>query len=169
MNQTFSFPVTGNSLIVSLAEMKLYTSSNVLAFFFFSKFYLFIYFWLWWVFVDVFRFSLFAASGCCFLVVVHGLLIAVFFLVEMHRLYTCGLHQLWYMELVAPWHVDSSWIRGWTCIPCIGSWILIHCTTWEVHLLAFWSKADSRVWWDQEMWRCRNKQTKKLAVGLENW
>ena len=78
MNQTFSFPVTGNSLIVSLAEMKLYTSSNVLAFFFFSKFYLFIYFWLWWVFVDVFRFSLVAASGCCFLVVVHGLLIAVF-------------------------------------------------------------------------------------------
>ena len=30
------------------------------------------------------------------------------------------------VNLVAPWHVESSWARGGTCVPCIGSWTLIH-------------------------------------------
>ena len=36
------------------------------------------------------------------------------------------------MELVAPQHVESSWTRDRTCVPCIGRQILIHCTTREV-------------------------------------
>ena len=33
---------------------------------------------------------------------------------------------------VAPWHVESSWTRDWTRVPCIGRQILIHCATREV-------------------------------------
>ena len=33
------------------------------------------------------------------------------------------------MGLVAPWHVGSSWTRARTRVPCIGRWILNHCTT----------------------------------------
>ena len=33
--------------------------------------------------------------------------------------------QLWHMSLVALWHVESSWTRDQTCIPCTGRWILI--------------------------------------------
>ena len=32
------------------------------------------------------------------------------------------------MGLVALKHVESSWSRDWTCVPCIGRQILIHCT-----------------------------------------
>ena len=31
----------------------------------------------------------------------------------------------------APWHVGSSRKRARTCVPCIGRWILNHCTTRE--------------------------------------
>ena len=48
---------------------------------------------------------------------------------DLHR--TCGLQQLLYMDLVAPWHVESSWIRDQTPVPCIGRWILNHWTTRE--------------------------------------
>ena len=33
---------------------------------------------------------------------------------------------LGYMDLVAPWHVESSWIRNWACVHCIGSQSLKH-------------------------------------------
>ena len=33
------------------------------------------------------------------------------------------------MGLVALRCVESSWTRCRTCVPCIGRWILIHCTT----------------------------------------
>ena len=33
-----------------------------------------------------------------------------------------GLQQLWYS--VAPQHVETSWIKDQTCVPCIGRWIL---------------------------------------------
>ena len=39
------------------------------------------------------------------------------------------------MGLAALRYVGFSWIRDWTCVPCIGRWILIHCTTREVHNL----------------------------------
>ena len=39
--------------------------------------------------------------------------------------------QLWLMDLVAPWHVESFQNRDRTCVPCIGRWIPIHCNTRE--------------------------------------
>ena len=44
---------------------------------------------------------------------------------------------MWLAGLVAPWHVESSGTRDWTCVPCIGRWIPIHCTTKEVPPLPF--------------------------------
>ena len=35
------------------------------------------------------------------------------------------------MGLVAPRHVGTSRTRAWTCVPCIGRWILNHCATRE--------------------------------------
>ena len=49
------------------------------------------------------------------------------------------VQKLWCMGLVAPWHVESSQTRDWTCVPCIGRWILIHCTTREVQIVSFFS------------------------------
>ena len=96
---------------------------------FFFKFLLFI--WLCWVFVAARRLSLVAVSGGYSLLAVCGLPIAVASLVLEHRFWgswasivvTCGLsscwllssraqtQQLWYMGLVVPWHVGSSWVR----------------------------------------------------------
>ena len=39
---------------------------------------------------------------------------------------------LWHMGLVAGWHMESSWTRGRTRVPCIGRQVLNHWTTWEV-------------------------------------
>ena len=41
------------------------------------------------------------------------------------------------MDLVALQHVGSSRTRDWTCVPCIGRWILNHCTTREVPIIVF--------------------------------
>ena len=38
---------------------------------------------------------------------------------------------LWHTGLVPPWPVGSSWTRDWTCVPCIGRWILYHWATRE--------------------------------------
>ena len=40
-------------------------------------------------------------------------------------------------QAVSPQHVESSWARGQTHVPCIGRWILNHWTTREVHLYHF--------------------------------
>ena len=48
-----------------------------------------------------------------------------------HRPSVQGLQYLWFMGLVAAWLVESSPARVQTCVPCIGRWILIHCTTRE--------------------------------------
>ena len=40
--------------------------------------------------------------------------------------------------LAAPWHVWSSQIRDWTCVPRVGGRILTCCTTRAVHSLQFW-------------------------------
>ena len=42
------------------------------------------------------------------------------------------LQYLWLSGLTAPWHVESSWARDRTRVPCTGRRILIHCTTREV-------------------------------------
>ena len=51
----------------------------------------------------------------------------------------CGTQsQYWWRAgLVAPWHVESSWARDWTWVPCICRLILVHCATREVWLNAF--------------------------------
>ena len=36
------------------------------------------------------------------------------------------------MGLLASWHVESSWTRDRTHVPCIGRWILPHCATRQV-------------------------------------
>ena len=43
-----------------------------------------------------------------------------------------GLQWLWRMNFVALRHVESSWIRDRTCVPCIGRQILNCWTTREV-------------------------------------
>ena len=48
------------------------------------------------------------------------------------------------MGLVAPLHVETSQTRDWTCVPCTGKRILIHCTTREVLL---GSNLDSAIFW----------------------
>ena len=95
-------------------------------------------------------FSSCGERGLLFLAVC-GLLIAVDSLVVEHRLQVRGLQQLchvgsvvvarssraqaqqlWRTGLVTPQHVGSSWTRAQTRVPCIGRWILNHCTTREV-------------------------------------
>ena len=53
-----------------------------------------------------------------------------------HQLWLTGsraqAQQWWRTGLVAPWHMGSSWTRDRTRVPCIGRWILNHCTTREV-------------------------------------
>ena len=39
--------------------------------------------------------------------------------------------------LVSPRHVGSSQTRAWTRVPCIGRWILNHCTTREALIIGF--------------------------------
>ena len=107
-------------------------------------------FLLHWVFVAAHQLSLVMESKG-YASLVHGLLTVVASLAGEHGLQACGLQQwqytgsvvgarrlqqLWCMVLVASWHVESSWTRDRTCVPCIGRWILIHCTTREV-LIAF--------------------------------
>ena len=50
-----------------------------------------------------------------------------------------GHASLWAVGLVALWHVGSSWIRE-THVPCIGRWILNHCSTREVLYCGFWTQ-----------------------------
>ena len=49
--------------------------------------------------------------------------------------------QLWHTGLLAPWHVGSSRTRDRTHAPCIGRWILNHCTTRKVPELQFYEKS----------------------------
>ena len=52
---------------------------------------------------------------------------------------SCGTQaqQLWRTGLVAPRHVESSWTRARTHVPCIGWRILNHCATREVLTFSF--------------------------------
>ena len=70
-------------------------------------------------------------------VAAHQLLIAVPSLIAEHGLQAHSLQQLWYMGLVAPQHVGSSWTRARSCVPCIGRRILNHCATREVPHIPF--------------------------------
>ena len=59
-------------------------------------------------------------------VVVHGVLVSVASLAAEHRLWVHGFQEFCCLGLVVPQHVDSSWIRDRTCVPCIGRQILNH-------------------------------------------
>ena len=39
--------------------------------------------------------------------------------------------------LFVPRHVESSWTRDQTHVPCVGRWIISHCTTREVPFVSF--------------------------------
>ena len=66
-----------------------------------------------------------------FLAAVHGVLTGVASLVAAHGLKSAG-PVVWHMDLVVPWHVESSWARDQTHVSCTGRQILIHCATREV-------------------------------------
>ena len=80
--------------------------------------------------------SLVAASGSYSLVAEHRHLIAVVSL-----LHSMGSRHVGSVVvatgLVALWRVESSWIRDWTCVPCIGRCILNHWTTSGITLPSF--------------------------------
>ena len=108
--------------------------------------YLFIYFWLHWVFVAMHGLSLVVASGGYSSLWCAGFslrwLVLLWSTGSRHAGFSsCGsraqAQQLWRMSLAALWHVGSSQTRARTRVPCIGRWILNHCTTREVLLLFF--------------------------------
>ena len=49
------------------------------------------------------------------------------------------------MGLVAPQHVEFSWIGVWSHIPCIGRRILNHCATREVPVIIFLTEPVSSI------------------------
>ena len=84
-----------------------------------------------------------AFSSCgkqgLFFIVVHELLIRWFLLLwstgsRCMGFISCGMwaQELWHMGLVAPRHVESSQIRDWTHVPCVGRQVLIPHATREV-------------------------------------
>ena len=83
------------------------------------------FFWLCWVLAAVNRLSLVVVSESYS---------------SLHRMgshcggFSCGARsqQLWLKGLVDPQHVESSWTRNGTHVPCTGRWILIHYVTREV-------------------------------------
>ena len=66
------------------------------------------------------------------LVVELGLLILVVSLVAENWLSGAQASVIPVHEFSCPWHVESSWTRDRTHVPCIGRWILNHQTTREV-------------------------------------
>ena len=83
--------------------------------------YTLLYFWQRWVFIAARGLSLVAGSGGHSLVVVLGLLLVVASLIEEQSLSSWR-----FLDLVAPRHAESSWIRDQTHISCIGKQILYH-------------------------------------------
>ena len=128
-------------------KLKQISSNNKLKSIFntFENIFKFIYFYLFllrWVSIAVWGFPPVPVRGC-YPVVAFRLLITVVSLIFTHRLQAQGLSScsswalehwlsMWCMGLVAQKHVASSWTRDWTRVPCIGRWILNHCTTREV-------------------------------------
>ena len=58
------------------------------------------------------------------LVVASGLLIVAASPVAEHGPQGTWAQQFWHTGLAVSWHVDSSWTRDRTRVPCIGRWIL---------------------------------------------
>ena len=101
-----------------------------LCFFFF--FFFSLYFLLLWVFVAMRGFSLVAAIRGCSLCCTGFPLRCLLSLQSTGS--RCGGSVVAVHELsCSPWHMESSWTRDQTQVPCIGRRILIHCTTREAH------------------------------------
>ena len=71
-------------------------------------------------------------------IVVTSLVLNTGFRHESFNSWSVRAQPLWLVGFAALWHVESSPTRDWTCVLCIGSWILIHCTTREVLLPRSW-------------------------------
>ena len=104
----------------------------------------FFFFWLCWVFVAARGLSLVAASGGYSLLWCAGFSLQWLLLLQSTGSRCTGFsscvrwaQQLWRTGLVAPRHVGSSPTRDRTRVPCIGRWILNHCTTREVRACTF--------------------------------
>ena len=52
---------------------------------------------------------------------------------------------LWHMGLVALWHVESSWNRNQSCVPCSGRQPLSHWTTSKVQTQCYICKPDALI------------------------
>ena len=110
---------------------------------FFFKMYLFI-FWRWWVLVAACGLSLVVvrrAALCCR----HPASRSCGFSLQGPGSRPQGFSScsswapsLWFIDVVAPRHVGSSWARNRTGIPCIASCILIHWTTRDTPAF-FWN------------------------------
>ena len=94
------------------------SSSLFFSFFFFIDLStsLFNYFWLCWIFFAVLRLSLAVASKC-------------------FSSLRCTDFSCWLLLLCSrftgspPWHVEASWVRDQTRVPCLSRWILNPWTT----------------------------------------
>ena len=89
-------------------------------------------FWLRWVFAAALGLSSVAMSRGCSRVAVHRRLLTVASRVAEQGLQARGLQWLQCAGLVALRPTESSQIRGQTCVPGIGRWILNHWTIREV-------------------------------------
>ena len=131
-----------------------------------KTFFFLIYFYCWscWVFVAARGLSLVAASRGCSSLQCAGFSLPWLLLLQStgsrHAGFSsCGTwaqqlllagsraqaQQLWRTGLVAPRHVGSSLTRARTRVPCIGRWILNHCTTREAQEIRLWRSATSCV------------------------
>ena len=69
---------------------------------------------------------------------VQGLLTVVAFSVAENRLSNCGsralaqAQELQFMGAVALQHMESSWTKDWTRVPCIGRQNPTYCTSWKL-------------------------------------
>ena len=104
---------------------------------------LFICFWLSWVFIATYGFSLVVASKGYSLLCIRASHCGGFSCCKAqglgYWLQYCSMQaqQLLFSGLLAPWYMKSSQTGDWTCVPCIGGRILIYCTAWEVHHCSF--------------------------------
>ena len=105
----------------------------------FFKF-IYIYFWLRWVLIILHKLSPVEVNGVYSLLWCMGFSLRwllswqgtssrhVDSVVADRRLWS---RKFWHTGLVSLWHMGSSWIRDWTCIPCIVRQILNQWTTRE--------------------------------------
>ena len=103
----------------------------------FLKIFYWLIFWLHWVCVAVCRLSLVAARGGYSWLWCMGFSLPWLLLLQSSGTQAQWLHCT---GLATQRHVESSWTRNRTCIPCTGRWILIHWTTRGVPIHALPSK-----------------------------